>query len=324
MPLLDLPNPPNNSNPYPWVEQIQEAMWAGFWTARKFSFDSDITNFKRDMPEVQRQMTLRTLAAIAQVEVKVKKYWAYLGLHVKDETIAGGGITMAGVEEIHHKAYKKLLQKLGVQSVIDEVMNVPQIANRVGYMTKHMLPVYGDNQAKQTLYSLILFTGFVEYVSLFAPFANILHLNAEHNVLKDTAQQVKYTRNEETLHAIFGAGVINEMRKEYPDLFDAELEARIYEEVQVAYEAEERLIDWMLEGYDHPDHNASVMKNYVKERFNEFLVMIGYKPVFSIDPALSEKMFWMKVGVYATPKVDFFNTEPTSYVQADAADDDDF
>lgn len=324
MPLLDHSEHPTKPDAYPWVDPIKQAMWTGFWTARKFSFDSDIADFKRGMSEDKREFVLRNLAAIAQVEVKVKKYWAFLPLHIRDETIAGGAIVMAGVEEIHHDAYKRLLQSLGVQAVIASVMSVPQIANRVGYMTKHTLPVYGENQAKQTLYSLILFTGFVEYVSLFVPFANILHLNAEHNLIKDTAQQVKYTRNEETLHAKFGVGIINEIRREYPHLFDADLEARVLEEVQVAYEAECRLIDWLFETYDHPDHNAEVMKNYVRQRFNEYLGMIGFPMVFDVDSALAAKTFWMTVGVYATPKVDFFNSEPTAYVQADASGDDDF
>jgi ribonucleoside-diphosphate reductase beta chain len=324
MSLFTEANPPGVDHPYPWVEEIKLAMWKGFWTSRKFTFDADVGNFRRDMTPGMQDLTVRSLASIAQVENKVKKYWAFLGLHIADDTIVGGGIVMAGVEEIHHDAYKRLPHKLGLRSEIDAVMNVPEIANRVGYLTKHTLPVYGDNQMKQTLYSLILFTGFVEYVSLFVPFANILHLYSEYNVLKDTQNQVKYTRNEETLHSLFGIGVINECRKEHPELFDKDLESRVYEEAKVAYEAEARLIDWMFENYSHPDHNADVMKNYIRERFNEYLELIGFTPIFEVDPDLAQKTFWTKVGVYASPKVDFFNTEPTGYSQGDASEDDDF
>lgn len=324
MGLLDQSSPAGNPDRYPWVAKQQKAIWNGFWTAEKFSFDSDIADLKRNMTPEQRQMALRSLAAIAQIEVKVKKFWAFLGMQIKDDVITGGAITMAGVEEIHNDAYKKLLQKASLLEEMEKALQVPAVAGRVNYLTKHSVPVYAENPAKQTAYSVILFTIFVEYVSLFVPFANILRLRAEHNVLKDTAQQVKYTRNEETLHAQFGEGIIREMRNEYPDLFDAELEARIREETQEAFKAECALIDWMLEGYVDPDHDADVMKNYVKERFNEGLVMVGYEPVFEVDPDLAAKTFWMKAGVYAPAKVDFFNTEPTSYVQASAPDEDDF
>lgn len=323
MPLLTLANPPGVDDPYPWVVPLQHSMWDGFWTAQKFSFDSDITDFRSNMNEAQRQFVLRNLAVIAQIEVKVKKFWAFLGMHIKDDTITGGAITMAGVEEIHNDAYKRLLRKLGVKDVIDAVLNVPVIANRVGYLTKHTLPVYKENPGKQIAYSVILFTMFVEYISLFAAFSNILHMDREYKLLKDTAQQVKYTRNEETLHAYFGAGIIREMRVEYPELFDADLEARIMEEVGVAYEAESRMIDWMFEGYDHPNHTPEMVKNYVRERFNEALMMIGYPAVFEIDSELSKQTFWMKVGVVVPPKVDFFHSEPVGYV-SQSSDDDDF
>lgn len=324
MGLLDQSSPPGNPERYLWVAPMQQAMWHGFWTVEKFSFDSDISQFKKNMTPEQKQLTLRTLAAIAQIEIKVKKFWAFLGMQVKDDVITGGAITMAGVEEIHNAAYKTLLEKLGVRGEIDKAMDVPSMAGRVNYLTKHMVPVFVLNPGKQTAYSVILFTIFVEYVSLFAAFSNILHLNSEENLIKDTAQQVKYTRNEETLHAFFGAGLIREMRKEYPDIFDEELEARVIEETMEAFKAECNLIDWMLEGYDHPNHNAKILKNYVKERFNEGLELVGYSPLFAIDSDLSAKTFWMKAGVYAPPKVDFFNSEPTTYVQASAPDDDDF
>lgn len=324
MPLLTHSSPPDTDNPYPWVAPLQQAMWDGFWTARKFTFDSDIADFRKNMTDAQREFVLRNLAVIAQIEVKVKKFWAFLGMHIKDDTITGGAITMAGVEEIHNDAYKRLLLKLGVKSHIDAVLNVPVIANRVGYLTKHTLPVYKENPGKQVAYSVTLFTMFVEYISLFAAFSNILHIDRDEKLLKDTAQQVKYTRNEETLHAHFGAGIIREMRKEYPEIFDEDFRARIYEEVDVAFDAESRMIDWMFEGYHHPNHTPEVVKTYIKERFNEALVMIGYEPHFEIDAELSQKTFWMKVGVLTPPKVDFFHSEPVGYVQADRSDDDDF
>lgn len=329
MPLLTVENP-ENENAYLWAADIQRAMWEGFWTSRKFTFESDIFQFNRMSPEM-RQVVIRTIAAIAQVENKVKKYWAYFGMHVADSTIVGAAITMAGVEEIHHDAYRRLLRLLGIEDEIQKALEAAPLANRVAYLNKHTLP-YSEEKTRQTLYSLILFTGFVEHVSLFGPFSNILAINRlagenrpdEEKLLKDTSQQVKYTRNEESLHSLFGIGVINEMRKEYSELFDDRLRDRIYEEVQVAYKAEAALTDWILEGYDNPDHNAEIVKNYIRERFNEYLTMIGYEPQFDVDPELSKKTLWMKVGVYAPPKVDFFNSDPTSYARGDASDDDDF
>ena len=310
-------------NLYPWTKDFIQAMWDGFWNAQKFSFDSDVNDFRLKMTDHERLIVARCLAAIAQIEVQVKKFWARLGDNLPHPSIDSMGTVMAHVEEIHNDAYEKLLDKMGMSNIFEENLNVPAIANRVKYLTKHNQKVYGDDK-KQYIYSLILFTLFTENVSLFSQFYIILWMNRFQNRLKDAAQQVKYTRNEELLHAQAGMKVINTLRQEYPQYFDEDLEAKVIEECYVAYKAECHLVDWMLGDYNASNLNAEILKTFVATRLNESLEGIGYKPQFKIDPQLEAKTFWMTEGIYAPPKVDFFHGEPTTYTQSDDTDDDDF
>ncbi|TDW20509.1 ribonucleoside-diphosphate reductase beta chain [Rhizobium azibense] len=316
---------------YPWAQSFIEAMQEGFWTAKKFTFDRDATDYELHMTDAERQVVSRCLAAIAQIEVAVKKFWARLGDHLPHPSITDLGITMGYIEVIHNNAYEKLLKKLGLSHVFKENMSVPALAGRVGYLTKHNDKVYGDDK-KQYIYSLILFTLFVENVSLFSQFFIILHLNRFHKLLSDAAQQVKYTRNEELLHAQAGTKIINTLRQEYPELFDDELERRVVSEAREALKAEEALIDWMVGDYSRSGFeqgkeyplNAEILKHYVAERLNSSLVDIGFKAQFAVPVTLPEDTFWMISGQLAPAKVDFFDTEPTSYQQADQPDEDEF
>ncbi|MBD9511534.1 ribonucleotide-diphosphate reductase subunit beta [Ensifer sp. ENS10] len=309
---------------YPWAQDFIEAMQDGFWTAKKFTFDSDVTDYELHLTDQERLIIKRCLAAIAQIEVKVKEYWGLLGRKLQHPSMSDLGITMAYIEVIHNNAYEKLLKKLGLINVFKENMHVPAIAGRVKYLTKHTEKAFTDDDRKQFVYSLILFTLFVENVSLFSQFYIVLWFNRFENRFKDAAQQVKYTRNEEMLHAQAGMKIINTLRQEYPELFDAELEAKVREECQVALEAEADLIDWMLGDYDRPKLNASILKSYVAQRLNESLVGIGYTPMFEVSEAEKAETFWMTEGLLAPAKVDFFHSEPTSYQQADQPADDDF
>lgn len=309
---------------YPWAQVFIEAMQDGFWTAKKFTFDSDVVDFKLNLSEKERLVVTRVLAAIAQIEVAVKEFWKRLGDHLPHPSIKDLGITMAYVETIHNNAYEKLLKKLGLIDVFRENMHVPALAGRVAYLNKHAERVYPNDQRKQYIYSLILFTLFVENVSLFSQFYVILWLNRTKNVLKDASQQVKYTRNEELLHGQAGSKIINTLREQYPDLFDDELMARVKEECEVTYDAECNLIDWMLDGYEADGLSADILKGYVRERLNESLEGIGYAPTFDVTPEQQKQTFWMTEGLLAPARVDFFNSEPTSYTHADAAEDDDF
>lgn len=321
--MLFEPQIARRPNKYPWTKNFIHAMWDGFWNARKFTFDSDVNDFKLEMTEKERQIVTRCLAAIAQIEVQVKRFWARLGDHLPHPSIESMGIVMAHIEEIHNDAYEKLLECLDMSNIFEENLRVSALANRVKYLTKHNKKIYKNHQ-KQYIYSLILFTLFTENVSLFSQFYIILWMNRFQNRLKDTAQQVKYTRNEELLHAQIGMKLINTLREEYPQYFDDDLEKKIIEECHSAFEAESNLIDWILSDYQEPYLSKEILKTFVKSRLNESLTGIGYPAQFEIDPDLEAQTLWMTEGLYASPKTDFFHGEPVTYTQADTNDDDDF
>ena len=306
---------------YPWTKDYKLAMWNNPWHAGKFTFESDLVDFKLRLTDDERRMVTRALSALAQIEVAVKTFWGRLGDWLPHPSIAGLGTVMAGIEEIHNDAYEKLLEVLDMEDIFIENLKVPALAGRVAYLNKHNQNVYSDDR-KQRIYSLILFTLFVENVSLFSQFYIVLSLNRR-GMFKDASQQVKYTRNEELLHAQAGTKIINTLRQEYPELFDADLEKRIADACAGALVAEENLIDWMVGSYQGQDLNADILKNYVADRFNESLVGIGYKPIFIVDQVLKAQTFWMTVGLLAPPKVDFLHSHSVGYSHG-APDDDNF
>lgn len=310
-------------NRYPWTKDFIGAMWNGFWNAQKFTFVSDVSDFKFAMTDQEREIVSRSLTAIAQIEVQVKRFWARLGDNLPHPSIESMGIVMAHVEEIHNDAYEKLLDCLGLSSVFEDNLNQRALSGRIIYLTQHNNRVFDDGK-KQYIYSLILFTLFTENASLFSQFYIILWMNRFQNRLKDTAQQVKYTRNEELLHAQIGMKIINTLREEYPQYFDKYLEAKIVSECYNVFNAESDLIDWIVGDYIAPNLSADILKTFVKSRLNEGLVGIGYSKQFELDKALKAKTLWMEEGLYSSPKVDFFHSEPVSYTQSDTDDDDSF
>src|SRR6056297_3858636 len=214
---------------YPWTKKFIDAIWEGFWTPDEFNFRSDYSQFKTDLTPEEQEVIVRALSAIGQIEVAVKSFWANVGTHLPHPSINDLGYAMANSEVIHNMAYEKLLDVLHLTHVFEENLNEEVIRGRVNYLRKYNEKVY-ENDRKQYIYSIILFTLFVENVSLFSQFYIILHFNRNRAVLKDCAQQVQYTRNEEMLHAQVGIQLINTLREEYPELFDDELVGRIQHE----------------------------------------------------------------------------------------------
>jgi ribonucleoside-diphosphate reductase beta chain len=301
-------------NLYPWTQKFIEAMHNGFWTDKEFSFKSDIQQFKVDLSDQEREIIVRTLSAIGQIEVAVKTFWAKLGENLPHPALNDLGFVMANVEVIHNNAYERLIDELGLEKVFEENLKLEWIQGRVKYLKKYTHKFYKDSK-KQYVYALILFTLFVENVSLFSQFYVINWFARFKNVLKDTDQQVKYTRNEENLHALVGIQIINTIREEYPELFDEELETKILNEAQEAYKAEAKIVDWMVNGIKEEGLDAEVLKEFIKHRINTSLKQIGFKKAFDVDQEKLKVTSWFDEELMGENLTDFFHSRPTGYAK---------
>lgn len=297
-------------------------MHNGFWTDKEFSFKSDVQQFKVDLSDRDREIIVRTLSAIGQIEVAVKTFWAKLGDNLPHPSLQDLGYVMANIEVIHNNAYERLLTVLDLEDIFDQNLKLDWIQGRVKYLKKYTHRFYKDSK-KQYLYALILFTLFVENVSLFSQFYVINWFSSFKNVLKDTDQQVKYTRNEELIHGLIGTKIINTIKEEYPELIDEEFTKRISNEAVEAFDAESKIIDWMVNGIDEKGLSAPILKEFVKNRINESLFQIGFDKVFEINEELIAETMWFQEQLLGNNMTDFFHGRPVEYSKKNQSFDED-
>jgi ribonucleoside-diphosphate reductase beta chain len=297
---------------YSWTQDFIEAMHNGFWTDKEFSFQSDIQDFKVALTDQEKEIIIRALATIGQLEISVKKFWAKLGDNLPHPSINDMGYVMANTEVIHGDAYERLLEVLGIDDAFDKILELDIIKGRVNYLRKHLHKFHSNNK-KQFIYSLILFTLFVENIALFSQFYTISWFGRYKNLLKDTNKQVEYTSREENLHAMIGMKIINVIRQEYPDLFDQELEDKILSESKEAVKYELQILEWVLNGYNAEKLNSEILKEFIKNRMNESLKNIGYTEIFEVNKELLAKTDWFDEQVLGNNMSDFFHSRPVEY-----------
>lgn len=301
---------------YPWTKEFIDAIWSGFWTPDEFNFRADYSQFKSELSPAEQQVVVRALSAIGQIEVAVKTFWANIGDKMPHPSIRDLGFAMANSEVIHNMAYEKLLDVLHLTHVFEENMNEAVIKGRVDYLRKYLNKVYKNDNKKQYIYSIILFTLFVENVSLFSQFYIIMHFNRNRAVLKDCAQQVQYTRNEEMLHAQVGIKLINTLREEYPELFDKELEDRIASECIDSLKAESKVIDWIMTDYNIPGLNAEILKSFIAKRMKDSIDQIGFdSSKIYYNPQHIEQTYWFDEELLGANMTDFFQKRPVEYAK---------
>lgn len=305
---------------YPWAQQFIEALQNGFWTHREFSFKRDLQDFKVNSTDQEREIIVKLLSLIGQLEISVKKFWARLGDNLPHPSINDLGYVMANTEVIHGNAYERLLDVLGLESAFDDILKLDIVKGRVNYLRKHLHKFHSDNR-KQFVYSIILFTLFVENIALFSQFYTMGWFGRYKNSFKDTNKQIEYTSREEDLHAKIGIRVINELRFEYPEIFDHELEQKVLYESEQAIKYEFEIIEWVLGNFYHDKLNSDLLKEFIKDRMNKSLTEIGYNSIFVVDKELLRKTDWFYEQLLGNNSTDFFDSRPTEYSKKDKSFD---
>lgn len=297
---------------YPELVKFTDAIRHSYWIHTEFNFTSDIQDFKVNLSDSERNAIKNTMLAISQIEVAVKTFWGDIYKKMPKPEIGSVGATFAESEVRHHDAYSHLLEILGLNDEFKNLKKNPVIMRRVQYLDAALRNAKSSNN-EDYAQSIMLFSLFIEHVSLFSQFLIIMAFNKYKNRLKGISNVVEATSKEEQIHGNFGIEIIKIIKKENPSWFTKEHEDAVREICLEAYEAESEIIDWIYEDGELDFLPAAVVKEFIKSRFNRSLTSIGVTPVFEIDEQLVEQSDWFDEEIIATKHVDFFDKRSVNY-----------
>ena len=115
------------------------------------------------------------------------------------------------------------------------------------------------------------------------------------------------------IHALLGVYIIQKVREEFPDWFNHEFFAKLYRACKKAYEAECNIIDWIFEKGELTFLSKDVVKEFVKNRFNDSLEMIGGERLFDVDQEKLVQVAWFDEEMHADVNIDFFHKKSVTY-----------
>ena len=297
---------------YPQLLEYKDAIRHSYWIDTEFNFTEDIQDFKVNLSKQERDVIKKTMLSIAQIEVSVKTFWADMYKRMPIAEVGDVGMTFAESEVRHKDAYARLIRILGLEKEFETVVDVPAIAGRIKYLTKYL---DGTRSRDNKMYakSVLLFSLFIEHVSLFSQFLIMMSFNKDKNMLKGISNVVEATSKEEDIHGNFGAEIINIIRKENPEWFDEDFKNLVYSACEKAYKAECKVLDWIFESGELTFLSKDTIKEFVKNRFNNSLMKIGYEPLFDINKSLLTETKWFDIEITATKEGDFFYKKSIDY-----------
>lgn len=297
---------------YPDILDYKKAINHSYWLVSEWNFISDIHDFNVKLNDAERNILKNALLAISQIEVSVKRFWTKLGERFPKSEFEQVGVTFGESEVRHADAYSHLLEVLGLNEEFNILMENPIIQGRVNYLTKYLKGTADNSNENYTL-TLTLFSLFIENVSLFSQFVVIKSFNKYMNILKDVDNVVQATQKEELIHSMLGVYIINCIKTEHPKWFNEDFYQKLYRASKKAFEAESGIVDWIFEKGDLPFLTKETLKEFIKNRLNESIEMLGGEKVFEIDQEKLMKLQWFNDEIYADTNTDFFHKKPVTY-----------
>lgn len=303
-----------NLKPYEYNDFLDytDAIRSSYWVHTEFNFTGDVQDFEVNTTPAERSVIKKTMLAIAQIEVQVKTFWADIYKEMPKAEVGNVGMTFAESEVRHMDAYSHLLDELGIADDFEQVTEVPAMKDRIAYLDDYLEGSDSDNP-EEYVRSILLFSTFVEHVSLFSQFLIMTSFDKYEKKFKGIANAVEATSKEEQIHGLFGVELVETIREENPDLFDEDFEEEVQEACRKAYDAEMNILDWIFSEGELDFLPREYIDEFMKSRFNQSLENVDVDPIFETDEELLEETRWFDEDIMMTKDNDFFSKRQTTY-----------
>lgn len=291
-----------------WLKQQQ-----AHWLHTEVPLANDITDWKQNLSETEKNIIGSILKGFAQTETVVNDYWS--GLVTKwfrKPEIIMMATTFGAFETIHAEAYSLLNETLGLDNFSEFLEDETTMAKIQALMDVRDIEKANASEIAQ---SLAVFSAFTEGVNLFSSFAVLLSFKLQ-NKLKGVGQIVEWSIRDESLHSEAGCWLFRTLMEEQPQLKTKELVDSIKEAALLSLKLELNFIDKVFELGDIETISKYDLQNFIKHRVNTKMNDLGLRaavPLKEIDKEAVKRMKWFDALSSAKQHTDFFAARVTNY-----------
>ena len=164
------------------------------------------------------------------------------------------------------------------------IENIPSIRKKGEFCMKWIDSIQNldslqtRDDRKQFLLNLICFAACIEGLFFFAAFAYVYFLRSK-GLLHGLAAGTNWVFRDESAHMSFAFDVVNKVRNEEPELFDADLKVQIVEMIDEAVTCEMQFAEDILSG-GISGLSVADMRQYLEFIADQRLVMLGMQKVY--------------------------------------------
>jgi ribonucleoside-diphosphate reductase beta chain len=242
---------------YPEFYEMYKNAIKNTWTVDEVDFSSDVTDLRSKMSAGERHLINRLVAFFATGDSIVSNNLVlnlYQHLNAPEARMY---LSRQLYEEALHVQFYLTLLDTYVPDLAERekafaaIDNIPSIRRKAEFCQKWIDSIYDLNQLetkahrRQFLLNQICFAACIEGLFFFAAFAYVYFLRSK-GLLHGLATGTNWVFRDESAHMDFAFEAVDVVKKEEPDLWDADLEGQIYEMLEEAIDCEVQFAEDVL------------------------------------------------------------------------------
>jgi ribonucleoside-diphosphate reductase beta chain len=275
---------------YPAFYDMYKNAIKNTWTVDEIDFSTDLADLSQKMSEGDRHLIHRLVAFFATGDSIVSNNLVLnLYRHINSPEARMYLSRQLYEEALHVQFYLTLLDTYVPDHdersrAFAAIENIPSIREKGKFCQKwidsiHDLAALNTREDRQRfLLNLICFAACIEGLFFFAAFAYVYFLRSR-GLLHGLAAGTNWVFRDESGHMAFAFEVIEQVRSEEPDLFDATLIERIKEMIVEAVDCETQFAADVL-GKDVPGMTVPMMRSYLEYIADQRLATLGIDKIF--------------------------------------------
>ena len=275
---------------YPVFYQMFQDGIRNTWTVEEVDFATDLTDLKLRLTPAERHLIQRLVAFFATGDSIVSNNLVLnLYRHINSPEARLYLSRQLYEEAVHVQFYLTLLDNYVPNpddraAAFAAVENIPSITKKAQFCLKWMDSIQNLNQLRtsaehrQFLLNLICFAAIIEGLFFFAAFAYVYFLRSR-GLLHGLASGTNWVFRDESCHLEFAFEVVNIVRQQHPELFDAEMEKTVVQMIAEAVDCEIQFAEDLLSG-GVAGLSIRETKQYLEYVADSRLRRLGMRPVY--------------------------------------------
>lgn len=305
---------------YTWAWDKYLAACSNHWMPQEINMAMDVSlwNQPDGLTEDERVIIKRSLGYFSTADSLVANNLVLaVYRHITNPECRQYLLRQAFEEALHTHSYQYIIQSLGLDEaeVFNMYREIPSVHEKAAFSIQFTRALSdpefqtGTKRAdRELLRNLIGFYLITEGIFFYVGFVQMLSFGRQ-NRMVGASEQFQYILRDESMHLNFGVDVINQIKIENPDLWDAELQEEVKGMIAKGVALEEAYaIDTMPRGV--LGLNAHSFADYLRYIANRRCSQIGLSPMY---PGARNPFPWMSEAIDLKKEKNFFETRVTDY-----------